>query len=637
MNKYSYITLLTDDSYIYGVILLQQSLKEVNSQYPLEVLVTPNVSKPILTILDQLQLSYIIIEPIKDDKIFEYNKKTNPNMARIWSLCLSKLKIFNLTQFDKLVFLDADIMIMKNIDHLFEYPHLTSALDGEYFNLWPDWDHFNSGILVIKPDQKEYDNLLNFISNQALNEEWKEGECIADQEILNHYYSNWVNTPELHLNKYYDIFAPYIQEEQINDIDENCYFIHYVGRKPWRAFQKNASETYTEKYYTIAHEMIQKIVNSLDWDQAKDQLKLAVYGICKDEIDNVKKYVECFSKADYLCILDTGSTDGTWEYLQEAKKTYPNLIIDQKIVSPWRYDKARNISLTLVPKDTVMYFMVDLDEIIKEDNWAHLIKASWNPLFVRGTYVYNRFVDIETDKPIHTFNEYRIHNYLWHYEGIVHEQLINISGQRDMVYDECINVPIVVWHYPKIKDKSIYIQLCEEELEENPTNWVMQLQLAIEYEVNKVYDKAIERYKYIIISDNTLSNPEIGRCYASLGRLLTITNRKHDIDVFNLGIINCPNYGDNYFLAAEYYYNQKKFKKAFKLCKKGLENTQENYWCTLIKKDGHYPYLLMGLCQLYLKNYMKALGYLTIAKEKNNTDEVANVYTMALNEIMNRR
>jgi len=57
-----------------------------------------------------------------------------------------------MTEIDKWLFLDADMMIMKNIDHVFEYPHLTSALDGEYFNLWPGWDHFNSGVLLIEPN-----------------------------------------------------------------------------------------------------------------------------------------------------------------------------------------------------------------------------------------------------------------------------------------------------------------------------------------------------------------------------------------------------------------------------------------------------------------------------------------------------
>jgi hypothetical protein len=130
------------------------------------------------------------------------------------------------------------------------------------------------------------------------------------------YYSDWPNKSELHLNKYYDIFAPYIQNEQIEDIDENCYFIHFIGRKPWRGFFKAVEETYTEKYYTIAKTLIAEIVNQLNWDAAKDKIKIAVYGICKDEIVNIEKYIECFSKADYICILDTGSTDGTWEYLQ---------------------------------------------------------------------------------------------------------------------------------------------------------------------------------------------------------------------------------------------------------------------------------------------------------------------------------
>ena len=37
--------------------------------------------------------------------------------------------------------------------------------------------------------------------------------------------------------------------------------------------------------------------------------------------------------------------------------------------------------------------MMDLDEIIKEDNWVQIIKTNWNPLFSRGCYVYNRQVD----------------------------------------------------------------------------------------------------------------------------------------------------------------------------------------------------------------------------------------------------
>ena len=289
MNNYSYITLLTDDSFIFGIILLNKSLKDVESKYPLEVLVTSNVSKTILNVLDQIGLKYSIIEPISNKDMVNYNKKINPNFSRNWAYALSKFEIFNLIQFDKIVFLDADIMLLKNIDHVFEYPHLTSALDGEYFNIWPDNPHFNAGIMVIEPNKEECEKLKVFAEKTI--QEWNEPQCIADQEILNRYYADWIDKPELHLNKYYDVFGPYIEEEYVEDVKENAYFIHFIGRKPWRAFQKPDFETYSEYFYEIAHNTIQEEVNKIDWNTAKKDLKLAIYGICKDEMANVEKNV----------------------------------------------------------------------------------------------------------------------------------------------------------------------------------------------------------------------------------------------------------------------------------------------------------------------------------------------------------
>ena len=638
MEKYSYITLLSDDSYVYGVILLQESLRRVDSKYPLKVLVTSNVTPPILEILKQLKLEYEVIEPLQYPHILEHNREVNPIMATIWELCMSKIRIFQMTEMDKWIFLDADMMIMKNIDHLFQCSHMTSALDGEYFNLWPGWDHFNSGILVIEPNVDEYNNIINFIENDALNEKWRETECIADQEILNHFYKDWPAKTELHLNKYYDIFAPYIAETQEADIDENCYFIHFVGRKPWRAFQKPEHEKYTEKYYQIARAMIEDIIKTLDWNTVRDSIKIAIYSICKDEITKVADFLKCFSVADYVCILDTGSTDGTWEYLQEAQKLYPNLIIDQQIVTPWRYDTARNISLTLVPKDTTVYFMMDLDEIIKENDWMIAIKRAWDPIFRRGRYTYHRYLDEKTGVPTHTFYEHRIHNSSWHYEGIVHEQLVSAGGIRQFYDDECMQVPIVVWHYPTRANRIAYVELCERGVEEEPDNWLMHLQLAIEYEVHNMNDKAIEEYKKIIIEANTLSLIEIGRCYASLGRILNLQNKKDEaLRILKRGIEVVPEYGDNYFVAGDILYNMHKFEECFNMCANGLKNSIVNQWCSLVDRDGHFPLLLMGLCQYYIGNKVLGVGYLTLAKEKNNSEDVNKIYNQILAEILNRR
>ena len=289
MNKYSYVTLLSDDSYLYGIILLSESLKEVKSQYPLEILVTPNISNAVLDILDQLNLKYTKIDLIKNEQFTNYNKKINQQFAKTWDTCFTKLQVWNMTYLDKVIYLDSDVMVLKNLDHLFNYPHMTSAIDGEYFNVWPEDPHFNAGILIIEPNHQEYENLLKYTEEFQI-DQWGKNQCIADQELLNLYYSNWINQEELHLNKYYDVFAPYIQEEQIEDVSTNAYFIHFVGRKPWRAFNKLSNETYTEKFYKDAFEIIQNKVNTLNWNKAITKLKLAIYGICKNEIVNIEKY-----------------------------------------------------------------------------------------------------------------------------------------------------------------------------------------------------------------------------------------------------------------------------------------------------------------------------------------------------------
>jgi len=92
----------------------------------------------------------------------------------------------------------------------------------------------------------------------------------------------------------------------------------------------------------------------------------------------------------------------------------------------------------------------------------------------------------------------------------------------------------------------------------------MHLQLAIEYEVHGFMKEALSEYQQIIlksnnIPENDLSTFELGRCYAGLGNIISNDNKKLGKDIFELGIAACPLYSDNYFLAAQYYYNEQQF------------------------------------------------------------------------------
>lgn len=80
----------------------------------------------------------------------------NPNLLlRPWlTKTFSKLNVWTLTSHTKLVYLDSDTLIVKNIDDLFEREELSAGSE----DLWPDF--FNSGVLVIEPSMKTFTRLV---------------------------------------------------------------------------------------------------------------------------------------------------------------------------------------------------------------------------------------------------------------------------------------------------------------------------------------------------------------------------------------------------------------------------------------------------------------------------------------------
>lgn len=92
---------------------------------------------------------------------------------------LTKLHVFRLTQFSKIVFLDADVLPIRPISHLFSLPFEFSAAPDVG---WPDI--FNSGVLVLTPGQEKFDQLNHLLASkpswdggdQGLLNEWRNGD-----------------------------------------------------------------------------------------------------------------------------------------------------------------------------------------------------------------------------------------------------------------------------------------------------------------------------------------------------------------------------------------------------------------------------------------------------------------------------
>ena len=135
MDNYCYTTLLGTDDYVYGVIGLYYSLKRVYSKYPLVVLVPDNISKKTIDILKENSIQYkqVTNNSFSDD-ISQINYKSTFN----------KFHCFNLVEYDKVMFLDADVVVYKNLDYYFLLEPL-AAYRGYAGTI-------TGGILLIKPD-----------------------------------------------------------------------------------------------------------------------------------------------------------------------------------------------------------------------------------------------------------------------------------------------------------------------------------------------------------------------------------------------------------------------------------------------------------------------------------------------------
>ncbi|KAK3845779.1 MAG: glycogenin 1, isoform CRA_c [Linnemannia gamsii] len=182
----AYITLLTNNNYASGALVLGNSLRASQTTKQLAVLITTSVSRPIREKLSQVYDSLI--------EISEIDSQSHKNLALLGrpelGITLTKVHVFNQTQYSKVVFLDADTLVLRNIDDLFDTAANGSVEEedrNKRFAASPDagWpDCFNSGVFVCKPCYKDYAGLIQMAGQEGTFDG-------GDQGLLNSYFSGW--------------------------------------------------------------------------------------------------------------------------------------------------------------------------------------------------------------------------------------------------------------------------------------------------------------------------------------------------------------------------------------------------------------------------------------------------------------
>lgn len=233
-----YMTYLGTEDYLIGVLALNASLKKVNSKYPLYVLLNNKIASNVKSHLIKENINIVEINKsfTIPSKVVKNNYKLNYEQ---WNNTFQKLFIFGMTRFDKIVFLDSDLFIKKNIDELFDENNLAAVVAGKSYPGNEKWKELNSGVIVITPRTNEDKKLLSLISSLS----YKEG--MGDQDVIHAAYPFWPNQ-RLKLDECYNIFSGY-ESYYIDNVCsyEKIKIIHYAGHiKPWNM-------TYLEKFRFI--------------------------------------------------------------------------------------------------------------------------------------------------------------------------------------------------------------------------------------------------------------------------------------------------------------------------------------------------------------------------------------------------
>jgi len=172
--KQAFVTLATQDNYAVGAIVLGHSLRRVATTRQLAVMITSSITERLRAELCCLFDLVVEVNVLDSHDVENLALLARPDLG----VTFSKLHCWRLTQYDKCVFLDADTLVLQNVDELFDRAEFSAAPDAG----WPDC--FNSGVFVYTPSMDTYQALLSFATEQGSFDG-------GDQGLLNMYFSDW--------------------------------------------------------------------------------------------------------------------------------------------------------------------------------------------------------------------------------------------------------------------------------------------------------------------------------------------------------------------------------------------------------------------------------------------------------------
>lgn len=232
-SRHAYVTLVTNADYAIGAKALLRSIRMTRTEADVVVLHTEAVPEqdlvPLaeqgarLVVTDLLPTSDAFIEAHARDRLHGLAPFTKGGKPPFHTPLdnFAKLRLWQMEEYDSVVFIDADALMLQNCDRLFEYPEF-SAAPNVYENL-ADFHRLNSGVFAARPNLATFEAML--IELDTPGAFWRR----TDQTFLQHFFPAWHGLPVFdNLLQYVWFNLPELWDWRTIRI------LHFQYEKPWQ-------------------------------------------------------------------------------------------------------------------------------------------------------------------------------------------------------------------------------------------------------------------------------------------------------------------------------------------------------------------------------------------------------------------
>lgn len=270
MASYAFVTILTSDSYLPGSLVTARSIKDAEKtssrEFDLVCLVT--LDSVSVQSIKALRNAYDVVISVEEIRSENSQHQLNLLGRQDLSSTITKIHIWRLEHYQKVIYLDSDTLLLKPMSHLFESAQPFSACADIG---WPDC--FNSGLMVIKPSKETFDKIFEHFRSHG---SWDGG----DQGLLNDFFqsSTEKSAPDdshpsesegwNRLSFIYNVTpsAYYTYAPAYKRYGDKISMIHFIGsEKPWHLINRRR---YRNAYFP--HQQ-SRFLDAVDYDSLVDR------------------------------------------------------------------------------------------------------------------------------------------------------------------------------------------------------------------------------------------------------------------------------------------------------------------------------------------------------------------------------